>query len=311
MLDVRGDFAEAFVLPALRSGALRDEAFPLADGLGRCMVAARLVDIARMEQAQAVAHGGVKPERSVGPLDEAVRSLDATLEILHTRPDHGASGDGRAAREDMNLWARSVSLRGVSGADTYVLTKPVAACPEEPAFVEIDFERGTPVAVNGIRMPFLELLDSLNAIAGTHGVGRMRSSQPPVLYEAPAAAVLHAAHRQLQAVRTSGSLDRFAQIVAIQYADLVDRGQWFTPLREALDGFVNRVQEHLTGVVRLRLLKGECRLAGAAASRDLLEPLPVRAADLDDHLASGLMFGTEAPADPSTPLPGAGALVTK
>jgi argininosuccinate synthase len=222
---------------------------------------------------------------------------------------------GECQRIEANVWARWAAASGPARADVgdeaFVLTRAVPSCPDEPAFVDIDFENGTPVAINGIRMPMLELLDSLNAIAGSHGVGRLRSARPAVLYEAPAAAVLDVARRHLQTVRTSAALDRFSRIVAIQYADLVDEGRWFTPLRGALDAFVNRVQEHVTGVVRLRLLKGECQLSGDAAARGLLEPLPVAVSDIDDQLASGLMFGSDTRAEQPAPPAGAPTLVAK
>ena len=150
----------------------------------------------------------------------------------------------------------------------YTLTKTGPDCPNEPAYVELAFERGTPVAINGVAMPLVDLIVSLRTIAGAHGVGRLDlvetgpAGRSRKVYEAPAAVVLHAGHRELTKLAASRDLDRFARQVRVHYADLICHGLWFTPFREALDAFVNKVQERVTGEVRLKLFKGACRTAG-------------------------------------------------
>jgi argininosuccinate synthase len=136
----------------------------------------------------------------------------------------------------------------------YAFTRHPAECPDEPAVVNIAFDHGIPKAINGVFMPLLELIDSLGTIARAHGVGRVAADGR--LCEAPAAVLLHAAHRQLQAAATAGDLQAFARAVSLRYVDLVCDGRWFTPLREALDAFVDKVQERVTGDVRLDLFKG-------------------------------------------------------
>ena len=151
----------------------------------------------------------------------------------------------------------------------YTLTKTGAECPNEPAYVELAFERGTPVAINGVAMPLVDLIVSLRTIAGAHGVGRLDlvetapAGRCRKVYEAPAAVVLHAAHKELTklaVVTRSGALRQAGP--RCNYADLVCHGLWFTPFREALDAFVDKVQERVTGEVRLKLFKGACRTAG-------------------------------------------------
>jgi len=149
-----------------------------------------------------------------------------------------------------------------------VLTKSAAECPDAPAYVEIEFDRGVPVKANGVHLPIVELVTSLETIAGGHGVGRSEHiyarDGAPVrdVYEAPAAVVLHAAHLALQDLVTPADLRRLTSDLAVRYADLVEHGQWFTSTRDAIDAFVKRVQERVTGVARLKLFKGECHVVG-------------------------------------------------
>ena len=153
-----------------------------------------------------------------------------------------------------------------------VLASRSARRPGRPARVNISFERGTPVAINDVAMPFADLIHSLTAIAGAHGVGRIERSAR-VVVEAPAAVVLQAAHASLQERVTSPELQRLAQLVGRQYAGMLHDGLWFTPMRDALDVFVNKVQDGVTGVVCLELFNGRCEvLAPGAASKASAEP---------------------------------------
>ena len=176
---------------------------------------------------------------------------------------------------DANLWGRSIECGVLEDVwqeppeDIYTLTKSPADCPDEAAYVEISFERGVPTGINGVAMPLLDLFASLGTIAGAHGVGRIDVVENRLvgiksreIYEAPAAVVLHTAHKELQKLVAARDLDRFARTISLKYADVVYDGLWFTPLREALDAFVERVQERVTGTVRLKLFKGDCRVVG-------------------------------------------------
>ena len=180
-------------------------------------------------------------------------------------------------------------------AAIYTLTKAPEECPAEPAYVEIAFERGVPVAVNGVAMPLLDLIASLGTIAGAHGVGRIDMVENRLvgiksreIYEAPAATLLHAAHKELQKLVISRDFERFARLVSGHYADLVYNGLWFTPLREALDAFVEKVQERVTGVVRLKLFKGDCHVVGRKSAYALYDQglATYDAGDTFDHGAA-------------------------
>src|SRR5262249_37581483 len=141
--------------------------------------------------------------------------------------------------------------------ELFTLTKPAAACPSEPAYVDIQFERGAPTAVNGVTMPLIDLIGTIAMIAGAHGVGRVdvAASRGRGIVEAPAAVVLHAAHAELQKLVTSREAARFSRRVSREYADVIERGSWYSPLREALDAYVDRIQERVSGAVRLKLFK--------------------------------------------------------
>ncbi len=252
VVDARDEFARGFILPSLRADAVDGSHLPFAAALGRALVASKLVEIAGIERARAVAHGA--PPRSTGEcLRTAIATLGPALQILAPVQE---SEQFRTPVPDVNLWGRSLGRAGVAGAPAfYRLTKSLSECPSEPALVELSFESGRPMAINGVPMAPVDLIASLGTIAGRHGVGR----REPV-GEAPAAVVLHAAHADLQRVVTAPELAAFARRVSARYAQLIQSGSWFSPLREALDGFVERIQQRVTGVVRMTLLRGVCRI---------------------------------------------------
>jgi argininosuccinate synthase len=269
VLDLRDEFARGYILPALRADALYEDRYPLEAALAWPLIARKLVDIAGIEQASAVAHGG-SATGAPSPLHTTIRSVGAGLDVIALP----RSESSPALAVSSNLWGRSVDCSriddpwGEPPEHLYTLTKTGAECPNEPAYVELTFEQGTPVAINGVAMPLVDLIISLRTIAGAHGVGRldMVESGPAgrcrKVYEAPAAVVLHAAHKELTKLAVSRDLERFGRQARINYADLICHGLWFTPFREALDAFVDKVQERVTGEVRLKLFKGACRTAG-------------------------------------------------
>jgi argininosuccinate synthase len=292
VLDLREEFARDFILPALKADAMYEDRYPMATALGRPLIAQKLVEIAEIEQATAVAHGCTGKGNDQVRLDLTTRALSPKLKVIAparmwgmTRPQeieyarrHGVvvpvTVDSPYST-DTNLWGRSIECGILEDPwqeppdDIYTLTKSPAECPNQAAYVEIAFARGVPIAINGVAMPLVGLIDSLGIIAGAHGVGRIDMVENRLvgiksreIYESPAAVVLHAAHNELQKLVTMKDLDRIARFVSVQYADLVYNGLWFTPTREALDAFVEKVQERVTGDVRLKLFKGDCRIVG-------------------------------------------------
>ena len=270
VLDLRDEFARHYVVRVLKADALYEDRYPLASALTWPLVALKLREIAEIEHAAAIAHGGTPSAGAGSPFDATIRAVSGGLAIVALPPTDVLP----AAVVNASLWGRSIGFPvsdepwGEPPEDLYTLTKSGSECPNEPAFVEIAFKSGMPVAINGVVMPLVDLIVSLTTIAGAHGVGRLDlvESRPDArfrnVYEAPAAVVLHTAHRELTKAINGRDLDRFNRQVRVQYADLICHGLWFTPFREALDAFVDKAQERVTGDVRLKLFKGACRTAG-------------------------------------------------
>jgi argininosuccinate synthase len=292
VIDAREEFARAYILPALQAGAIYEDQYPLATALGRPLIARHLVQIARMEGATAIAHGCTGKDNDQVGLDISVRALDGGLKVIAparmwgmTRSDEIEYARQRSISVpvtvaspysiDSNLWGRSIECGMLEDPwaeppdDIFTLTRSPQDCPDQPAYVDIDFEAGVPVRANGIDMPFIELIESLETIAGSHGVGRIDMIENRLMgiksreiYEAPAAVVLHAAHAELEKLVIARDLDRIRHDMARTYADLVYNGLWFSHAREAIDAFVKAIQPRVTGVVRLKLFKGDCRVVG-------------------------------------------------
>jgi argininosuccinate synthase len=264
VLDSRDQFARDFILPSLKADAIDDKSV-MAIALGRPLIARRLVELAEMERADAVAYGGAARGDIPAVLPMLLAALKPALPLIAVpsgSPDDlaaYASAHGVTVVPDehveANLWGRTVWLAHAATGHEYAWTREPSACPNEAAEVTITFDRGIPVTINGVFMPLLELIASLGTIAGAHGVGR-GAAATRLSSEAPAAIVLHAAHRQLQARAITGDLEAFTRDVTRKYVELIAGGQWFSPLREALDAFVDKVQERVTGGVRLTLFKG-------------------------------------------------------
>jgi argininosuccinate synthase len=292
VLDVRNEFAQDYILPSLHAGALYEGQYPLATALGRPLIAKRLVEIASMESAGAIAHGCTGKGNDQVRIDVSARALNRAIKVVGPARDWGMSRPAEIAyaRErgipvpatvdnpystDLNLWGKSIECGVLEDPwteppeDIYTLTKSPADAPGAPAYVELDFERGVPKTVNGVAMPLVELIASLETIAGAHGVGRIDMVENRLIgiksreiYEAPAALVLHAAHRELERLVIPRDLERIKAGLSSVYADLVYNGLWFTPTRRAIDALVADVQQRVTGTVRLKLFKGDCRVVG-------------------------------------------------
>ncbi len=318
VIDARETFAREFILPALQAGAIYEERYPLATALGRPLIARTLVEIARIEGATAIAHGCTGKGNDQVRIDVSARAIDPDIQVIAparewglTRPQEIEYARQRGIpvpatvdspySTDANLWGRSIECGVLEDPwaeppeEIYTLTRPPAECPDTPAYVEVAFEAGVPVAVNGVAMGFVELISSLETIAGTHGVGRVDMVENRLvgiksreIYEAPAAVVLHAAHRELESFVIPRDLERIARDLGRTYADLVYNGQWFTPTREAIDAFVAKVQERVTGVVRLKLFKGACTVVGRSSPHALYDHglATYDAGDRFDHTAA-------------------------
>jgi len=269
VLDTRDEFAAQYIMPALRADALHDGQVPMALALSRPLIARKIIEIAGIERADAIAHTGHATVEA-SQLDRLLAALAPALEVLTPARSWTVSGAELASfarangfgnamdvssSVESNFWGRSLRQPAADAVAASFLGRAPDLCPSEPAFVDIAFVRGVPTALNGVVLPLAELVASLAMLAAAHGVGPARNAQ--LLCQAPAAVLLHAAHAGLTEVAISPDVRQFSAAARLAYVDLVEKAHWFSPLREGLDAYFSAVQAHVNGRVRLRLFKGE------------------------------------------------------
>ena len=270
VLDTRDEFAEHYVVPALKADLLHDGHVPMALALSRPLIARKIVEIAGIEHADAVAHTAHSTDGNASSIDRLLASLAPALQVLTPSRSwtagsaellafargngFGTAPDGSGAVET-NFWGRSLRQSSADLVPASFVARAPEMCPAEPAFVDIAFVAGVPTALNGVVLPLTELVASLGMLAAAHGVGYTRNDR--LLCAAPAAVLLHAAHAGLTRVATSPEVQRFSAAARQAYVDLVEGSNWFSPLREGLDAYFTAVQARVNGHVRVRLFKGE------------------------------------------------------
>jgi len=282
VVDARDEFVQDYMLPALAAGAL-----DVGASLPRPLIARRLVDMARMESAVAVSHGAAPGpaaalEGCISSLDPAIAIVaPATLgglseaELLALARAHGVPAPPPLPyRLNASVWGRVVSPvdgQRIAG-DPFTLTRAPEECPNDPAMLDIEFIGGVPVRANGIEMSMLELIESLETIAGAHGVGRWEAAG--AIVEAPAVAILDTAHRALERNVVGDDLAGLKAQLSEVYREMLGSGGWFTPRREAIDAFAAVIQKRVTGSVRLELLKGSCTVIACTSPNATGTPSP-------------------------------------
>jgi argininosuccinate synthase len=318
VVDARERFVTDFVWPHLQANALYQGAYPLATALARPLIAQLLVEVAKREGADAVAHGCTGKGNDQVRFDVAVHALDPGLEVVAPmRVGMGLSReqeiDYAAERGieipitkaspysiDVNLWGRSIETGVLEDpwvsppADVYEWTVDPVKAPK-PVEVTIAFEGGIPVSLDGERLDPVSLVDRVSALAGQHGVGRIDHVEDRLvgiksreIYEAPAAAVLHAAHRALEGLTLSKDTIRFNRLVADELARLTYDGLWFSALHRDLRGYVASSQRVVSGEVRIRLDHGSAVIAGRRSPLSLYDKslATYDADDAFDHAAA-------------------------
>jgi argininosuccinate synthase len=291
--DIREEFIRDFVFPMLKSGALYEEKYFLGTAIARPVIAKALVNVAEKEGADAVAHGATGKGNDQVRFELTVKALAPHLKIvapwrewdIRSRDDAFDYAEKRGIAVpvtkakpysmDRNIW--HISYEGgvledpaaEPDKDMFLLTADPADAPDTPEYVEIGFEQGIPVNINGRAAGPVELLTRLNELAGKHAVGRVDMVENRLVgmksrgvYETPGGTLLFHAHRELESLTLDRETMHFKQLAAIKYGEMVYYGQWYTPLREALDVFFDSTQRSVTGSVRLKLYKGNLTVAG-------------------------------------------------
>ena len=298
--DLREEFLTGYVFPALKAGAVYELKYLLGTSLARPVIARHQVEVALREGATAVAHGCTGKGNDQVRFELAYQALASHLKViapwreweLKSREDcldyaerHGipvAASREKIHSRDRNLW--HISHEGGELEDagnaplstTWQLTRSPQEAPDREEQVEVGFQRGVPVAVNGLEMDPVSLLELLNEIGGRNGIGRVDLVENRFVgiksrgcYETPGGSLLLAAHRELEALCLERDLMHFKQQMALKYAELVYFGLWFTPLREALDAFVESTQKEVTGSATLSLYKGNVAIASRRSEHSL------------------------------------------
>jgi argininosuccinate synthase len=298
--DLREEFVRDYCFKALSAGAVYEDNYLLGTALARPLLAYRQVQVALAHGADALAHGAtgkgndqVRFELTYGAFAPQLQviapwrewSIRSREEALAYARAHGVPVD-QSPRDlfsrDGNLWHLSHEGGNLEDPwdaprpEMFRLTVDPAAAPDEPELVTIGFERGTPVTLNGARLGPVELVESLNRIAGAHGVGRLDLVENRLVgiksrgvYETPAGTVLHLAHREIERLVLDRDTLHFKQSVSVRYAQLIYDGLWFSTLREALCAFVDFTEQEVTGEVRVRLFKGRAEAIGRRSPRSL------------------------------------------
>lgn len=291
--DLREEFLTDFVYPTMRAGAVYERDYLLGTSFARPLIAKHLVEIAEMEGADAVSHGCTGKGNDQVRFEVSVMALNPKLKTIAPWREWEIRSreDAIAYAEEFDVPITS-TLKSIYSRDRNIfhmsheggplenpwnepeepmfrLTVSPEEAPDKPEYIEIEFEKGTPVAINGEALPTVELFTKLNRIAAAHGIGRVDMVENRLVgmksrgvYETPAGTVLRRAHQALESICLDKHTMHYKDILAVKYAELVYNGLWFTRLREALDAFVNVTQQNVTGTVRLKLYKGNVIVAG-------------------------------------------------
>jgi len=285
--DLRDEFVEEYLFPSLKAGALYEHTYPMATSIGRPLIAKALVEVARRERCTAIAHGCTGKGNDQVRFEVGIQTLAPHLKILaplriwefksreeeidyaleHKIPIKIKKDSPYSI--DENLWGIAIECGVLEDptvqppADAYQITTSPKDAPDKAESISIEFEKGVPVSLNGIKSSAVDLVKELNVIGGKHGIGRMDLIENRVVgiksrevYEAPAAVILHTAHKELEKLILDKETFRFKQGVSDKVANLIYDGLWFSPLFDALMAFVDSTQENITGTVTVEFYKG-------------------------------------------------------
>ena len=292
VIDARETFVKDYCWPALQADAMYEGEYPLATALGRPLIAKLMAEIALENGAKAVSHGCTGKGNDQVRLDVGINTLAPEMKIIAPAREWGMTREETIAYAqknnipipvtkenpysiDENLWGRAVECGILEDPwneppeDAFIWTKSPDKTPDKPTYVEIEFEKGIPVALDGKKMDGIALIEKLNKIAGDNGVGRIDHIENRLVgiksrevYEAPAPLVLLQAHLALEEMTLTKQQLRFKQKVAVEYADLIYNGLWFSAMHQDLAAYVQSTQRFVTGTIRVKLFKGTSMVVG-------------------------------------------------
>ena len=299
VIDVIEPLIKEYAFPAIQANALYENRYPLATALARPLIAKILVEAAEKYGADAIAHGCTGKGNDQVRFDVTIAALNPQIKILAPAREWGMSREETIAYGekygipapvkksspysiDKNLLGMAIEAGELENPwveppeEVYGMTKAIAETPNEPEYIEIGFERGIPISLNGQEMGGIELITKLNQIAGNHGIGRIDMIENRLvgiksreIYESPAMWVLIQAHRDLESLNLTADVTRYKRGIEETYSQLVYNGLWFSPLKGALDAFIQQTQERVAGVVRVKLFKGNGMVVGRKSDNSL------------------------------------------
>ena len=301
--DLKDEFASDFIFSMLKAGAVYEGQYLLGTSVARPLIAKKQVEIALKEKADAVAHGATGKGNDQVRFELTYKALAPDLKIIAPWREWELGGreeeiayarhnnipvpvtKSKPYSSDRNLW--HISYEGGVLEDPWFepkeemfsLTVSPEKAPGKPEYLELGFRKGAPESVNGKKLAPVKLIQELNRAGGKHGIGRVDMVENRLVgiksrgvYETPGGTILYAAHQALETITLDRDTLHFKQLLAHKYAELVYNGQWFTPLKESLDAFVDKTQTNVSGTVRLKLYKGNCSVVGRKSARSLYRP---------------------------------------
>jgi argininosuccinate synthase len=318
VVDAREEFIKDYAFGAIAANVSYENRYPLSTSLARPLIAKLLVAAANEYDADAVAHGCTGKGNDQVRFDVSIAALNPRLKVLAPAREWGMSREETIAygekcgipspvkksspySVDLNLLGRSIEAGPLEDPwvepleEVFALTKSIAETPDTPEYVEIGFTGGIPTSIDGKSLPPIELIATLNGIAGNHGVGRIDMVENRLvgiksreIYEVPGMSVLIQAHRDLESLTLTRDVTQYKRGIEETYSNLVYNGLWYSPLKGALDAFIQSTQAHVTGTVRVKMFKGNATIVGRKADRSLydMDLATYGAEDAFDHKAA-------------------------
>ena len=318
MIDGKELLAKEYILPALKANAMYEGKYPLSSALSRPLISKLLVEAAEAEGAVAVAHGCTGKGNDQVRFEVSIQALNPNIEVIAPVREWGMTRDEEIAYAaennipipidldnpfsiDANIWGRACEA-GVledpwaeAPEAAFDWTMPIESTPDTAEYIEIDFEQGVPISLNGVKMELVPLIEKLNELGGKHGVGRIDHIENRLVgiksrevYENPAALILINAHKELEFLTLPREVSQFKSLIDQQMAKIIYEGLWYSPLKNALDAFVDETQKVVSGKIRVKLFKGNHTVVGRTSANSLYneELATYLKGDMFDHNAA-------------------------